>query len=50
MAAASALAGALYGLSGSFAYVSMAVLAAAGGGFAVFAARLIRANNSAPQG
>jgi len=50
MAAASALAGALYGLSGSFAYVSMAVLAVAGGGFAVLAARLIRANSSAPQG
>jgi PPP family 3-phenylpropionic acid transporter len=40
MAIASALAGALYGLGGSHAYVAMAALAAAGGGFALIAARL----------
>jgi PPP family 3-phenylpropionic acid transporter len=40
MAAASALAGVLYGASGAAAYAAMAALAAAGGGFALLAARL----------
>jgi MFS transporter, PPP family, 3-phenylpropionic acid transporter len=43
MAAASALAGVLYGASGSLAYAAMAVLALAGAGFAAASARLIRA-------
>ena len=42
MAAASALAGVLYGASGAAAYAAMAALAAAGGGFAVLAARFMR--------
>jgi PPP family 3-phenylpropionic acid transporter len=46
MAAASALAGVLYGAGGSFAYAAMAVLAVAGGGFAFLAARFMR--SSAP--
>jgi PPP family 3-phenylpropionic acid transporter len=46
MAAASALAGVLYGAGGSFAYAAMAALAAAGGGFAFLAARVMR--SSAP--
>jgi PPP family 3-phenylpropionic acid transporter len=50
MAAASALAGVLYGTSGSFAYVAMAALAAGGGGFAFLAARLMRTGASAPKG
>ena len=50
MAAASVLAGVLYGASGSFAYGAMAALAAAGGGFALLAARSMRADASAPQG
>lgn len=40
MAAASALAGVLYGAGGSFAYAAMAALAVAGGGFALLAARI----------
>lgn len=43
MAAASALAGVLYGASGSLAYLAMAALAAAGGGFAFLATRFMRA-------
>jgi MFS transporter, PPP family, 3-phenylpropionic acid transporter len=43
MAAASALAGFLYGTSAGLAYGAMAVLAAAGGGFAFLAARLMGA-------
>ena len=43
MAAASALSGALYGASGSLAYMAMAALTAAGGGFAFLAARFMRA-------
>jgi len=46
MAAASALAGVLYGAGGSFAYAAMAALAVAGGGFAFLAARFMR--SSAP--
>jgi len=42
MAAASALAGVLYGASGAAAYTAMAVLAAAGGVFAALAARFTR--------
>jgi len=42
MAAASALSGVLYGMSGSFAYAAMAALAGAGGIFAFAAARLMR--------
>jgi len=42
MAAASALGGVLYGLSGAAAYVAMAVLALAGGGFVLLAARVMR--------
>ncbi|MGB9367783.1 MAG: MFS transporter [Xanthobacteraceae bacterium] len=42
MAAASALAGVLYGASGAAAYVAMAALAAAGGGFVLLAARFTR--------
>ncbi|MEJ0077594.1 MAG: MFS transporter [Alphaproteobacteria bacterium] len=42
MAAASALAGVLYGAGGAAAYAAMAALAAAGGGFAVLAARFMR--------
>jgi PPP family 3-phenylpropionic acid transporter len=42
MAAASALAGVLYGASGAVAYAAMAALAAAGGGFVLFAARFTR--------
>jgi PPP family 3-phenylpropionic acid transporter len=41
MAAASALAGVLYGASGAAAYIAMAVLTAAGGGFALLAARFM---------
>ena len=41
MAAASALAGVLYGASGAAAYAAMAALAAAGGGFVLLAARLM---------
>ena len=41
MAAASALAGVLYGASGAAAYAAMAVLAAAGGVFALIARRLV---------
>jgi MFS transporter, PPP family, 3-phenylpropionic acid transporter len=48
MAAASALAGVMYGMNGSIAYAGMAALAAAGGGFALLAARLMRADSSAP--
>ena len=40
MAAASALAGVLYGASGAAAYAAMAALAAAGGGFALLACTL----------
>jgi MFS transporter, PPP family, 3-phenylpropionic acid transporter len=43
MAAASALAGFLYGTGADLAYGAMAVLAAAGGGFAFLAARFMRA-------
>jgi PPP family 3-phenylpropionic acid transporter len=43
MAAASALAGFLYGNGAGVAYGAMAVLAAAGGGFAFLAARIMRA-------
>jgi hypothetical protein len=39
MAAASALSGLLYGISGSHAYLAMAALALAGGVFAMVAAR-----------
>ena len=42
MAAASALAGLLYGASGAASYAAMAALAAGGGGFALLAARLVR--------
>ena len=42
MAAASALAGVLYGASGAAAYAAMAALAAAGGGFVLLAARFMR--------
>jgi MFS transporter, PPP family, 3-phenylpropionic acid transporter len=42
MAAASALAGVLYGASGAAAYAAMAALAAAGGGFVLLAARFNR--------
>jgi PPP family 3-phenylpropionic acid transporter len=44
MAAASALAGVLYGAGGSFAYAAMAALAVAGGGFAFLAARFTRSS------
>jgi PPP family 3-phenylpropionic acid transporter len=44
MAAASALAGVLYGAGGSFAYAAMAALAVAGGGFAFLAARFMRSS------
>jgi len=47
MAAASALAGVLYGASGTAAYAAMAVAAAAGGAFVLLAARFVR--NSSPQ-
>jgi PPP family 3-phenylpropionic acid transporter len=50
MAAASALAGVLYGASGSLAYGAMAALAAAGGACAFLAARTMRTDASAPQG
>jgi len=50
MAAASALAGVLYGASGSLAYAAMAALATAGGGFAIMAARFTRVEASAPKG
>jgi PPP family 3-phenylpropionic acid transporter len=43
MAAASALAGVLYGADGGIAYAAMAALAAAGGAFALIAARAMRA-------
>jgi PPP family 3-phenylpropionic acid transporter len=43
MAAASALAGVLYGTGGSIAYAAMAALAAAGAAFAFLAARFLRA-------
>jgi PPP family 3-phenylpropionic acid transporter len=46
MAAASALAGVLYGVGGSFAYAAMAALAVAGGALAFLAARFMR--SSAP--
>ena len=49
MAAASLLAGALYGATGSFAYAAMAALAAAGGGCALLAARVVRAGGSSPE-
>ena len=49
MAAASALAGVLYGASGSLAYAAMAALAVAGGGFAVMAAHFMRVDASAPK-
>jgi MFS transporter, PPP family, 3-phenylpropionic acid transporter len=49
MAAASLLAGALYGATGSFAYAAMAALAAAGGGCALLAARVVRAGVSSPE-
>ena len=49
MAAASVLAGALYGAGGSFAYAAMAGLAAVGGGCALSAARFMRASASAPE-
>jgi predicted MFS family arabinose efflux permease len=42
MAAASALAGLLYGAGGAAAYAAMAVLTAIGAGFAVLAARFMR--------
>jgi hypothetical protein len=48
MAAASALAGVLYGTGGSLAYAAMAVLAAGGGGCAFLAARLMRTGPLAP--
>jgi PPP family 3-phenylpropionic acid transporter len=44
MAAASALAGVLYGAGGSFAYAAMAALAVAGGAFAFLAARFTRSS------
>jgi PPP family 3-phenylpropionic acid transporter len=50
MAAASALAGVLYGTSGSLAYVAMAALAVGGGGFTFLAARLMRTGALAPKG
>lgn len=43
MAAASALAGVLYGIGGGYAYLAMAVLAATGGAFAIVAASVSRA-------
>jgi PPP family 3-phenylpropionic acid transporter len=49
MAAASALAGVLFGATGSLAYAAMAGLAVAGGGFAILAARLMRGDASAPK-
>ena len=49
MAAASALAGVLYGASGSLAYAAMAALAAAGGGFVFLTARLMHIGLSAPK-
>ena len=49
MAAASVLAGVLYGAGGSFAYAAMAALAAAGGGLALMSMRFMRMI-SAPQG
>ncbi len=42
MAAASALAGVLYGASGAAAYGAMAAVAAVGGGFVLLAARFMR--------
>jgi MFS family permease len=50
MAAASALAGALYGASGSLTYAAMTAMAATGGGLAFLAARFLRADVSAPKG
>ena len=47
MAAASALAGLLYGAGGSHAYVAMAALAAGGGAFGLLAARLTRSRRGA---
>jgi PPP family 3-phenylpropionic acid transporter len=49
MAAASAIAGLLYGASGSFAYATMAALAVAGGVFAFIAARFMREVTSTPK-
>ncbi len=43
MAAASALAGVLYGASGAWAYAAMVAIAAAGGGFALIAMRMMNA-------
>ena len=43
MAAASALAGLLYGVSGSLAYAAMAIMCGAGAGFALLARRFLRA-------
>src|SRR5256885_12535449 len=48
MAAASALAGVLYGAGGATAYAAMAALAAAGGGFALMSMRFMR-TTSAPK-
>ena len=44
MAAASALAGVLYGLGGAAAYAAMAILTVAGGAFVLLAARFMRAH------
>ena len=49
MAAASALAGVLYGAGGGLAYAAMAVLAVCGGGFAFLAARFMRTSMLAPK-
>src|SRR5256885_17115009 len=48
MAAASALAGVLYGAGGATAYAAMAALAAAGGGFSLVSMRFLR-TTSAPK-
>ncbi|MEA2873719.1 MAG: transporter, family, 3-phenylpropionic acid transporter [Hyphomicrobiales bacterium] len=50
MAAASALAGVLYGTGGSLAYAAMAMLAVGGTAFALLAARLMRTGALAPKG
>jgi len=50
MAAASALAGALYGANGSLAYLAMAALAVLGAGCALVAARLIQPHNAGVAG
>jgi MFS transporter, PPP family, 3-phenylpropionic acid transporter len=50
MSAATALAGALYGASGSLAYLAMAAIAAAGGGFALLARRLVHPHSAGAGG